>query len=46
MSFDIKIRYEGKTIQKAKVNDIEDFDSVMDGLKQKFGSEHKPKRRG
>lgn len=45
MSFDMKIKFEGKVIQKAKVDDIEDFDPVMDGLKEKFGSGHKPKRR-
>lgn len=45
MSFDMKIKYEGKVIQKAKVDNIDDFDPVMDGLKQKFGSDHKAKRR-
>lgn len=41
MSFNIKIKHEGRVIQKAKVEEIDDFDPIMDGLKEKFGSKNK-----
>ena len=45
MTFDIKIKHEGRLIQKSKVRAIEDFDIVLDGLKEKFGCKQKPKKR-
>lgn len=45
MSFDMKIKHEGRVVQKAKVDDIDDFDPIMDGLKEKFGSNNIKKRR-
>lgn len=36
--FDIKIKHDGKAIQKAKFDDIDDLDPIVDGLKEKFGS--------
>lgn len=38
MTFDFKVKHEGRLIQKAKVQDIDDFDTILDGLKEKFGS--------
>lgn len=37
MSFDFIIKHEGRKVQKAKVKDLNDFDSILDGLKEKFG---------
>lgn len=45
MTFDIKIKHEGRMIQKAKVQDIEDFDPIIDGLKEKFGSDKRRRRK-
>lgn len=45
MSFDFIIKHEGKKVQKAKVDDLDDFDPILDGLKEKFGSEKKRRRR-
>lgn len=45
MGFDMKIKFDGKVVQKAKVEDIEDLEPFIDGLKEKFGSDHKKRRR-
>lgn len=37
MSFEFIIKHDGKKVQKAKVEDLSDFEPVMDGLKEKFG---------
>lgn len=39
--FDITIKHEGKKIQKAKLDDLDDFDPILDGLKEKFGGTKK-----
>lgn len=44
MSFDFIIRHEGRKVQKAHVEDIEDFDPILDGLKEKFGSDKQRRR--
>lgn len=41
MSFNIIIKHEGKKVQKATVEELDDFDPIMDGLKEKFGSRKK-----
>ena len=43
MSFDFIIKHDGRKVQKAKVQELDDFDPILDGLKEKFGSD--PKRR-
>lgn len=45
MSFDMKIKFDGRIIQKAKVQEIDDLDPIMDGLKEKFGRDEKKRRR-
>jgi len=45
MTFDFIIRHDGKKVQKAKIEDLDDFDPILDGLKEKFGGSRKPKRR-
>lgn len=35
-NFKLKLKYEGKTIVDQDGNDISDFDSIMNGLKEKF----------
>lgn len=45
MSFDMKIKFDGKLIQKAKVENIDDLDPIIDGLKEKFGSDEKRRSR-
>ena len=45
MSFDLIVKHDGRKIQKAKVEDIDDFDPILDGLKEKFGSEKIKRRR-
>lgn len=42
--FDITIKHEGKKVQKAKLNNLDDFDPILDGLKEKFGGKIKPKK--
>jgi len=37
MSFDIKIKFENRVIQKSKIEDLDQFDNILDGLKEKFG---------
>lgn len=44
MTFSMTIKHEGKKIQKAKVQRIEDFDPIIDGLKEKFGSRQRRRR--
>lgn len=44
MTFDFTIKHEGKKVQKAKVEDLSEFDPILDGLKEKFGF-RKPERR-
>lgn len=44
MTFDMRIKFDGKVVQRAKVNDIDDLDPVIDGLKEKFGSDKKRRR--
>ena len=44
MTFQMIIKHDGKKVQKAKVEDLSEFDAIMDGLKEKFGF-RKPKRR-
>jgi hypothetical protein len=44
MSFDLKIKHDGQLIQKAKVQELDDFDPILDGLKEKFGSNKKGRR--
>ena len=43
MSLEFTVKQDGRKIQKATVEDIDDFDPILDGLKEKFGSD---KRRG
>lgn len=45
MSFDLIIRHDGRKVQKAKVEDINDFEPIFDGLKEKFGGYDNKKRR-
>jgi len=45
MTFDFTIKHDGKKVQKAKVNDLSDFDPILDGLKEKFGFRKPEKRR-
>lgn len=35
--FNIKIKFEGRTVLDEKRNSIKDFDPIMDDLKKKFG---------
>lgn len=42
MTFEFIIKHDGRKVQKAKVEDLSEFEPVMDGLKEKFGS--RPKR--
>lgn len=46
--FDIIVKHEGKKVQKVKVDDLDDFDPILQGLKEKFGGKPKPirKKRG
>ena len=44
MSFDIKIKFEDRVVQKSKIRDLDQFDSILDGLKEKFGGKIKPKK--
>lgn len=44
MSFDFIIKHDGRKIQKSKVQDIDDFDPILDGLKEKFGSDKRRRR--
>ena len=37
MTFEFIVKHDGRKVQKAKVEDLTDFDPVMDGLKEKFG---------
>ena len=37
MTFDFTIKHDGRKVQKAKVQDLDDFDEILDGLKEKFG---------
>jgi len=41
MTFDIKIKFEDKVVQKSKIEDLDQFDSILDGLKEKFGGKKK-----
>jgi len=43
--FDFIIKHDGIKIQKSKIRDLEDFDPILDGLKEKFGSDRKKYRR-
>jgi len=38
MVFDFIIKHDGRKVQKAKIDDLSDFDPILDGLKEKFGS--------
>lgn len=38
MVFEFIIKHDGRKVQKSKVQDLSDFDPIMDGLKEKFGS--------
>lgn len=44
--FDFIIKHEGRKIQKAKVEDLDDFDPIMKGLKEKFGSRTNRRKHG
>jgi len=44
MTFDMKIKFDGRTIQKAKAQNIEDLEPVIKGLKDKFGSSKRRKQ--
>lgn len=44
MTFDFIIKHDGKKVQKAKVNDLSDFDPILAGLKEKFGYRKKGRR--
>jgi hypothetical protein len=43
MSFKIKIYQDDKQIAKAKGQRLEDFDNIMDGLKEKMNGSKKPR---
>ena len=43
MSFKLQIKFDDKTITKAKSNNLDDFDSILDGLKEKFGQKKRVK---
>lgn len=45
MSFDFIIRHDGRRVQKAKVDRLDDFEPILDGLKEKFGDGEKKRRR-
>lgn len=44
MTFKFKVKFEDRTIQKAEVQELEDFDPILDGLKEKFGYGKKRRR--
>lgn len=45
MGFDFTIKQDGRKIQKVKFEDIDDLDPIVDGLKEKFGSDKRKHRR-
>lgn len=44
MTFEFIIKHDGRKVQKAKVEDLSDFEPVMDGLKEKFGFRRKGRK--
>jgi len=48
MGFEFIIKNDGRKVQKAKIQDLDDFDPILNGLKEKFGGTQRPckKRRG
>lgn len=36
-NFNLKLKFEGRTIAKAEGNNLNDFDNLLNGLKEKFG---------
>lgn len=46
MSFQFIIKYDGKKVQKANVEDLNDFDPIMEGLKEKFGFRKTKRKHG
>jgi len=42
VGFDFIIKHEGRKVQKAKVEDLDDFDFILNGLKEKFGGTQNP----
>jgi len=42
VGFDFIIKHDGMKVQKAKVEDLNDFDSILDGLKEKFAGNKTP----
>lgn len=43
MSFEFIVKNDGRKVQKTKCKDIDDFDPILDGLKEKFGSNKRRK---
>lgn len=43
MAFSMKIKFDGKLLQKAKSEKIEDLEDILTGLKDKFGNNKKKK---
>lgn len=46
MSFDLIIKHDGMKVQKATVEDLDDFEPIMKGLKEKFGSRKNRRKHG
>ena len=46
MGFEFIVKHDGKKVQQAKVQDLSDFEPVMDGLKEKFGFRKNKEKHG
>jgi hypothetical protein len=42
--FELKMKFEGRTLVKKQGNNISDFDPIIDTLKQKFDGPKKERR--